>query len=302
MKRQGTGDIAASTALGSLVAFVLLALVVTGHDGAPLSGDSELASWSLAHRPDMALALARGVTYTGTGIVPYTLVVVAGLLLGRTARQRVRAVAACVCALAAAQALRFAVMSLIARPRPPLENWATHASGWSFPSGHTTTSAVAAGLLVLAVLARAPQSRRAFVLLVGCWAVLVGLSRVYLGVHWFSDVVGGWLFAVCWLSLLLYVLARFFPGIHSTMTAAPHREDPTTGSDAVTMDVGVRALHQRPRAEDSRLSVRASAGSRTAGHRQQSSKRRTVSASRIRLRVLAAGRRGGPHSTPGGNP
>jgi undecaprenyl-diphosphatase len=229
VKRQGTSGIAASTALGSLVAFVLLAVVVTGHDGAPLPGDSEPASWSLTHRPDVALAMARGVTYTGTGVVPYALVVLAGLLLGRTARQRVRAVAACVCALAAAQALRFALMSLIARPRPPVANWATHASGWSFPSGHTTTSAVAGGLLILAVLARAPQSRRALVLLIGCWAVLVGLSRVYLGVHWFSDVVGGWLFATCWLSLLVYVLARFFPRIHSATTAPPPplRDDPT---------------------------------------------------------------------------
>ncbi|MFF3419160.1 phosphatase PAP2 family protein [Streptomyces sp. NPDC002698] len=227
MKRQRTSGIAASTALGSLMTFVLLALVVTGHDGAPLSGDSELTSWSLTHRPDVALAMARGVTYTGTGVVPYSLVVLSGLLLGRTAHRRVRAVAACVCALAAAQALRFAVMSLIARPRPPVANWATHASGWSFPSGHTTTSAVAGGLLVLAVLARAPQPRRTLVLLIGCWAVLVGLSRVYLGVHWFSDVVGGWLFATCWLSLLVYVLARFLPHTYSTLTAPPAREDPT---------------------------------------------------------------------------
>ncbi|MFF3447734.1 phosphatase PAP2 family protein [Streptomyces sp. NPDC002667] len=228
MKRHGTSDLAASTAVGSLVAFVLLTLIVTGREGAPLLLDSQLASWSVAHRPDMALALARGVTYTGTGAVPYALVVVAGLLLGRTTRQRVRTVAGCVCVLGAAQALRFVVMSLVARPRPPVADWATHASGWSFPSGHTTTSAVTAGVLIFAVIARAPQSRRALVLLVGCWAVLVGLSRVYLGVHWFSDVVGGWLFAVCWLSLLLYVLTRFLPSTYSAISAPRLRPGPTT--------------------------------------------------------------------------
>ncbi|MFE1288516.1 phosphatase PAP2 family protein [Streptomyces sp. NPDC058751] len=227
MTREDTRIVAASAAVGSLVAFVLLTLVVTGHEGAPLFGDAWLTSWCLAHRPDMALALARGVTYTGVGVVPYALAVIAGLLLGRPAGQRVRTVAACVCALAAAQTVRFAVMSLVARPRPPVADWATHASGWSFPSGHTTTSAVAGGLLVLAVLARAPQSRRTLALLIGCWAVLVGLSRVYLGVHWFSDVVGGWLFAICWLSLLVYGLTRFLPHAHSAMTAPPPREDPT---------------------------------------------------------------------------
>ncbi|MEU4084612.1 phosphatase PAP2 family protein [Streptomyces aureus] len=219
MKRRGTGGLAAWAALGCLVAFAVLALVVTRDGGAPLPGDRRLASWSLAHRPDVALALARGVTYTGTGLVPYALAVMAGLLLGRTVGQRVRAVALCVCALAAAQSLRFAVMSLIARPRPPVANWATHASGWSFPSGHTTTSAVAAGLLIFAVLTRAQQSRRSLAVLLGVWAVLVGLSRVYLGVHWFTDVVGGWLFALCWLSLLLFVLARFFPGTRAAMAA-----------------------------------------------------------------------------------
>ncbi|MFJ7962548.1 phosphatase PAP2 family protein [Streptomyces sp. NPDC096324] len=227
MKRGGTGAVAASAAVGSLVAFVLLTLVVTTHEGAPLFGDSGLASWSLAHRPEVALAVARGVTYTGTGAVPYALVVVAGLLLGRTARQRVTTVTACVCALAVAQAVRFAVMSLVGRPRPPVANWATHASGWSFPSGHTTTSAVTGGILILAVLARAPQSRRALVLLIGCWAALVGLSRVYLGVHWLSDVVGGWLFAVCWLSLLVYVVTRFLPDRYAALTTTPVPEDPT---------------------------------------------------------------------------
>ncbi|MFF3405562.1 phosphatase PAP2 family protein [Streptomyces sp. NPDC002742] len=228
MKRDDTGEIAGSTAVGSLVAFVLLTLIVTGHDGAPLLGDQAITSWSLAHRPDVALALARGVTYTGTGVVAYALVVVAGLLLGRTARQRVGTVAACVACLAAAQAVRFTVMSLVARPRPPMADWATHASGWSFPSGHTTTSAVTGGLLILAVLARAPLCKKTLVALIGSWAVLVGLSRVYLGVHWFSDVVGGWLFAICWLSLLLYVLTRFLPRARSAISAPRLRPGPTT--------------------------------------------------------------------------
>ncbi|MCX5001628.1 phosphatase PAP2 family protein [Streptomyces sp. NBC_00638] len=242
MKPADTGRVTGSTAVvrlvaaGSLVAFVLLTLIVTGHDGAPLIGDTALTSWSLAHRPDVALALARGVTYTGTGVVPYTLVVVAGLVLGRTARQRVRTVTACVCCLAVAQAVRFAVMSLVARPRPPMADWATHASGWSFPSGHTTTSAVTGGLLVLAVLSRAPRCERTLVLLSAGWAVLVGLSRVYLGVHWFSDVLGGWLFALCWLSLFTYVGARFLPGVHSVASAprlhpGPPEEEGHDGPD-----------------------------------------------------------------------
>jgi undecaprenyl-diphosphatase len=233
----GLASAGGAAAAASLVAFAVLTLLVAGRDGAPWSFDTEFTSWSLTHRPDVALALARGVTYTGTGVVPYALVVVAGLVLGRTTAQRVRAVAVCVCCLALAQVVRYTVMSLVARPRPPEADWATHASGWSFPSGHATTSAVAGGLLVLAVLARAPRCRNSVVPVIAGWSVLVGLSRVYLGVHWFSDVLGGWLFAVCWLSLFICLTARFPPRALSSAPAPrppsrPTSEKPPGASDA----------------------------------------------------------------------
>jgi undecaprenyl-diphosphatase len=226
VKREDAADLAGSTAVGSLVAFVLLALTVTGRHGASLFGDADLLGWSVAHRPEVALAVARGATYTGTGIIPYVLVALAGIIVGRSPRQRAVAAAVCVGCLAAAQAVRFGVMSLVSRPRPATVEWATHASGWSFPSGHTTTSAITAGLLILAVLARAPRGRCALALLIGCWGMLVGLSRVYLGVHWFSDVLGGWLFALSWLSLSVYVLARLAPRSYSALSAPRPRPGP----------------------------------------------------------------------------
>ncbi|WP_371657570.1 phosphatase PAP2 family protein [Streptomyces sp. NBC_00280] len=205
---------AGSPALGSLVAFVLLTLLavtVVVRGGGTLFGDRDLLEWSLAHRPDLAVTLARMVTHSGTGFVPYALVALAGSLLGRTARQRIQAAAACLVCLVAAQAVRFSVMALLSRPRPATALWATDAGHWSFPSGHTTTSAITAGLLVLAVWTRAPRGRYPIAAAVGCWGVLVGLTRVYLGVHWFSDVVGGWLFAMWWLGLVAYGVARFAP-------------------------------------------------------------------------------------------
>ncbi|WP_232838173.1 phosphatase PAP2 family protein [Streptomyces geranii] len=203
-----------SPVVGSLAAFVLLALLaltVAAQGGGTLFGDRALLEWSLAHRPDAAATLARVVTHTGSGFVPYALVALAGFLLGRTAQQRIRAAAACLVCLVAAQAVRFSVMALLSRPRPAVAHWATDAGHWSFPSGHTTTSAVTAGLLVLAVWTRAPRGRRPIAVAVGCWAVLVGLTRVYLGVHWFSDVIGGWLFAAWWLGLAAYAVTRFAP-------------------------------------------------------------------------------------------
>lgn len=196
--------------LGAWAAFAVLALVVGGH-GTPLSVDSALLSWSVGHRPEAAVAVARGLTATGTGVFPYVLVVLAGLVVGRTARQRTAAAVLGAVCLAAGQAVRYGVLQLIARPRPPREDWLTHASRWSFPSGHTTTSALAAGLVIVAIAVRAPRGRTALCLAVGCWGALVGLTRVYLGVHWFTDVIGGWLFAVGWLGVCLCAAARWPP-------------------------------------------------------------------------------------------
>jgi undecaprenyl-diphosphatase len=211
VRRTDPADLAGSTAVGALVAFVLLALTVRGHGGAPLFGDEDLLHWSVGHRPPVAVAAARAVTSTGTGFVPYALAALAGLLMGRTARQRALAVANCLACLVAGQAVRYGVMALAARPRPEHADWVTHASGWSFPSGHTTTAALTAGLLALAVLARSPRGRTGLLAVVLTWGVLVGLTRVYLGVHWFSDVLGGWLLALCWLSLWAYGAARLAP-------------------------------------------------------------------------------------------
>ncbi|MCQ9136349.1 phosphatase PAP2 family protein [Streptomyces hilarionis] len=229
MRRGDLAELAGSCGLGAWTAFGVLTLVVVGHEGVPLFADADILSWSVAHRPDVAVAFARGVTATGTGVVPYALAVLAGAVAGRTPRQRGVSVALCLFCLAAGQVLRYTVMTLVARPRPRLADWATHASGWAFPSGHTTTSALAAGLLIVAVCLRAPRGRTALALTVGCWGVLVGLSRVYLGVHWFTDVAGGWLFALGWLGLCLGAASRWLPERWTPGTAEPREPTGPTG-------------------------------------------------------------------------
>lgn len=204
---------ALSVAAACLVAFAVLAVLAARGGGSTVFADQRLQEWSLDHRPALAVAIARAVTYTGTGAIPYALAALAGLLALRhaTLRQRANAAGITLACLVGGQALRYGLMELVSRPRPPLGQWATHASGWSFPSGHTTTAAVTAGLLMGALLVRAPQFKTVLVLLIGSWGALVGISRVYLGVHWFTDVLGGWLFSAFWLCLSAGLLARYGP-------------------------------------------------------------------------------------------
>lgn len=188
-----------------LVPAVLVALIVVAvrwGGGGLLPGDAVSHGWVLLHRPAVALLVARVLTGSGAGVCPYLIAVVAGLVAGSTRRGRVWHAVLAVGVLAMGQGVRLAIMEAVARPRPPRADWATYATGFSLPSGHSTNAALAAGLLCLAMFRRAPRLLNAIIGgLVLVWAVGVGLSRVYLGVHWASDVIAGWLLAITLLSM-----------------------------------------------------------------------------------------------------
>ncbi|MEU1367730.1 phosphatase PAP2 family protein [Streptomyces sp. NPDC005803] len=85
------------------------------------------------------------------------------------------------------------VKTVVERVRPSLADPVAHAPGFSFPSGHAMTATTSLAVLLLALLPLVPRGGRPL-----CWCVAalsvvgVGFTRVALGVHWFSDVVGGW--------------------------------------------------------------------------------------------------------------
>jgi len=113
-----------------------------------------------------------------------------------------------------------------ARPNPELAYLLPQPSSLSFPSGHAMGSAgVLGSLVVIAYALRVPRGLRALATGFGLAVVgAIGTSRVYLGAHYPSDVLGGFLAAAAWLAAVTgWFYPRLLPGEHNAMTAENHK-------------------------------------------------------------------------------
>jgi len=90
----------------------------------------------------------------------------------------------------------------VGRERPSLEHPVATAFGKSFPSGHAMSSTIAYGALLLVLLPLIPAARRrlAIVATIG-WLLMIGFTRLALGVHYITDVLGGYALGAAWLTL-----------------------------------------------------------------------------------------------------
>jgi membrane-associated phospholipid phosphatase len=133
-----------------------------------------------------------------------TVLAAAGLLLAR----RWRLAAVVLVSRLGELACESLAKLVVGRPRPHLLPMLTSASGTSFPSGHSAGSVAAYGAILLAVavcLGRPPS--RWIVVLVTVFLFAVAASRVLLGVHYLTDVLGGMELGLAWVALAFAVLA-----------------------------------------------------------------------------------------------
>lgn len=201
----GTGRFAATGAGGLLLVVglgIAVALLVGLFARPLLAVDEGLAATAngvVAPRPWL-VGLLSAVTALGSTIAGA--VVLATLALALLARGRHRLAAFTVVTGLGALGLAPAVKALVGRLRPVVEVPVASAGGPSFPSGHTVTVTVWVGVLLLVLLPVVPERwRRRTVVAGAVLVVLVGLTRLFLGVHFLSDVVVGWLVGLAWLAV-----------------------------------------------------------------------------------------------------
>lgn len=198
----------------SLVLAALIGVIVDGVFGSGwlLSWDASVAGWFQSLRtPGLTRAIVL-VSWFGDP----RLLVAASLGLGAalTAFARRRELLIAVAVLLGGAVLHLLLKAAIQRPRPA-GAWLAAAHGYSFPSGHTVGAVLFYGLLAYlgARMAGRDGTGRYVYMALGVAIVLaVGTSRVYLGVHFFSDVLGGWVVGAFWLSLCLAAARRFAAG------------------------------------------------------------------------------------------
>ena len=103
----------------------------------------------------------------------------------------------------------FIIKNIICRPRPVGHNLITE-HGYSFPSGHSMVGAAVYGLLIYYIYKNVKNKIHKWLLIIFLSLLIIGIgiSRIYLGVHYPSDVLGGYLLALVWLIILIIIIER----------------------------------------------------------------------------------------------
>ena len=158
--------------------------------------------------PEWLEESVRDITALGSPLVLGLLTAFVGGFL--VMRRQYHALIFLLVAVAGGGLLNLALKSLFSRPRPDMVPHLMSAGSTSFPSGHSMLAAVCY-LTLGAVLARLVEGQRLriyFISVALCLAFAVGFSRVYLGVHYPTDVFAGWLVGLVW-AIACWLVARY---------------------------------------------------------------------------------------------
>jgi membrane-associated phospholipid phosphatase len=211
----GLPTYAIAALLYSVATFAFLALAYTA--GSPVVQlDTQVADTLHANLVPSATTALLAITTLGSTAV--LAIVAATACAYLVFRRRGRDVALLAVVLVAAQALTWILKASFDRPRPAFDDPVATAGWFSFPSGHALSSIAVYGALAY-VVAGGTRSARARVAVLGGVTLVVaaiGFSRLYLGVHYLTDVVAGY---SAGLALLLLAIGALHPRSQRTVSS-----------------------------------------------------------------------------------
>jgi undecaprenyl-diphosphatase len=214
------GAVAAFLTIGFIVGisaaslFIVFAAIVTG--GATQAYDERVLAWMDTHRSPMMDEVALEVTSLGNGFVLIVLILAVSAFLWQT--QHRWSVYLLLIATFGGQILNRVLKNFFDRPRPSIVDHIDAVHSMSFPSGHAMTSLVTYGSIayLVARLEPTPGLRRTTWGLAAVLVLGIGISRMYLGVHYPSDIVAGFIGGLAWLAFVAaaFTAIRYFASRH----------------------------------------------------------------------------------------
>ena len=225
----------ASIALAGTYAFARFASHV--RSGRTQAFDDAVLTWIAEHRSPTIEPVMLEITFLGTGIVVMAVVAVSAVFLALT-NHKYSAVLLLI-STGGGILLNGLLKMGFARPRPQIFDWGTHVVSSSFPSGHAMGAAVAYG--TVAYLAARLQKRRSSrvltMLLAAIVIVMIASTRLYLGVHYPSDVFAGIIIGLSWAAFCMATLEAFqvyarrrAPLVVANETPPPPEEKPAASA------------------------------------------------------------------------
>ncbi|OTG68361.1 phosphatidylglycerophosphatase [Acinetobacter sp. ANC 4470] len=167
--------------------------------------DLAVVEWLSLHRTVYLNTIS--ITLSTLGGMPFVLFLTIIWCLHQTWYKKYRNVIFISLGLIGSIATVWLLKYIISRPRPPEMYHLVQNYGASFPSAH---SAYAAALGCLAIyLSQKHPKRRLIWFCAFIWLLIMGISRIYLGVHFPSDVLAGWSISFIWITLLYLLYAKF---------------------------------------------------------------------------------------------
>ena len=202
-QRRSLAPLIAVTAAAAV--FAVLLILVRLHwpplESADHGAAASINSLIAGHAP--LVAVVKAITWLGSDGVLWTVIGAASIVLAL--RRQWRLAVYLLVTGAGALVLDPVLKSLVGRLRPVVAHPIAHGAGNSFPSGHSLGSIVCYGAVLLVFLPAARgRWRTAFITATVTLVALIGISRILLGVHYLSDVVGAWALGIAWLGLTTF--------------------------------------------------------------------------------------------------